>query len=258
MPGPGALTPRKPYGALGFNQSINERANEGNSHFNSLQTRVEKRYSSGLQFLVSFTWQKTIVDSYQNPFNRKAYYNLSGPAKWVTLSHVYELPFGPGKQFASSAKGFTKALIGGWQFDGIWQFQDGAPLSPSMIANTLNVDNYSQLPDRIASGAIDNPSPTAWFDVNAFKVPANFKFGTSGLGVLTGPGWWVSDLSLDKNFQITENKRLVFRWQLFNTFNHNNPGNPDTRIDAPASVAAHITSVQQNMRRMQLGLHLYF
>ena len=56
----------------------------------------------------------------------------------------------------------------------------------------------------------------------------------------------------------SEGKRLVFRWQLFNTFNHNNPANPDTRIDAPASVAAHITNVQQNMRRMQMGLHLYF
>jgi len=259
IPGPGALTARKPYGALyGFNQSINERANEGNSHFNSLQTRLEKRFSGGLQFLASFTWQKTLVDSYQNPFDRRAYFNLSGPAKWVTLSHVWELPFGPGRAIGHDIKGVGGALIGGWQFDGIWQFQDGVPISPTMIANTLNVDNYSQTPDRIASGAISNPSPAAWFDVNAFRVPAQYKFGTSGLGVLTGPGWWVADLSLDKNFRITEGKRLVFRWQLFNSFNHNNPGNPDTRIDAPASVAAHITSVQQNMRRMQLGLHLYF
>jgi len=259
VPGPGALIPRKPYGAVyGFNQSINERANEGNSHFNSLQTRVERRFSAGLQFMASFTWQKTIVDTYQNPFDRQTYYNLSGPAKWVTLSHVWELPFGPGKRFGRDMRGVGGAIVGGWQFDGIWQFQDGAPISPTMIANTLNVDNYSQVPDRIASGAIANASPAAWFDVKAFAVPGQYKLGTSGLGVLTGPGWWVSDLSLDKNFRLSESKRLVFRWQVFNSLNHNNPGNPDTRIDAPASVAAHITSVQQNMRRMQMGLHLYF
>ena len=63
---------------------------------------------------------------------------------------------------------------------------------PTMIANTLNVDNYSQVPDRIASGAIANPSPAAWFDVTAFRVPAPYEFGNSGLGVLTGPGWWVA------------------------------------------------------------------
>jgi hypothetical protein len=259
LPGPGALTPRKPYGArFGFNQSINMRADEGNSRFNSLQARIEKRFSSGYQLLTSFTWQKTIVDTYQNPFDRGMYPNLSGPSKWLTISHVYELPFGPGKAMGKNATGIVRALIAGWQFNGITQFQDGVPLSPTMIANTLNVDNYSQVPDRIGSGAIDNPSTQAWFDVKAFGIPAAYKFGNSGLGVLTGPGWWVADLSLDKNFKFTERVNLILRWQVFNSFNHNNPGNPDTRIDAPASVAAHITSVQQNMRRQQLGLHLYF
>ena len=114
------------------------------------------------------------------------------------------------------------------------------------------------VPDRIGSGAIDNPSTQAWFDVKAFAIPPAYRFGNSGLGVLTGPGWWVADLSLDKSFQFTEQVRLFLRWQVFNAFNHNNPGNPNTQIDAPASVAAHITSVQQNMRRQQIGLHLYF
>lgn len=259
MPGPGALIPRKPYGALyGFNQSINMRANEGNSRFNSLQARVEKRFAGGYQLLTSFTWQKTIIDTYQNPFDRGAYPNLSGPSKWLTFTHVWELPFGPGKAFAKNVTGVGRLLVAGWQVNGITQFQDGLPLSPTMIANTLNVDNYSQLPNRIGSGAIANPSTQAWFDVNAFAIPDAYKFGTSGMGVLTGPGWWVADLSLDKSFQFTERFRLVMKWQLFNAFNHNNPGNPDTRIDAAASVAAHITSVQQNMRRQQLGLHLYF
>jgi len=162
IPGPGDLISRKLYGVrYGFNQSINERANEGNSHFNSLQARLERRFSAGLQFLASYTWQKTIVDTYQNPFDRRAYYNLSGPGKWLTLSHIWTLPVGPGKSIGRDLKGVGAAVLGGWQFDGIWQFQDGAPISPTMIANTLNVDNYSQVPDRIASGAIANPSPAA-------------------------------------------------------------------------------------------------
>jgi len=259
VPGPGALMPRKRYGALyGLNQSINRRTQEGNSRFTSLQTRIEKRFANGYQLLTSFTWQKTIVDTYQNPFNRSTYPTLSGPSKWLTISHVWELPFGPGKALGKNATGVARALIAGWQFNGITQIQDGVPISPTMIANTLNVDNYSQVPDRIGSGAIANPSNKAWFDVGAFAVPPAYRFGTSGLGVLTGPGWWVADLALDKNFQITERVRLLLRWQVFNSLNHNNPGNPNTQIDAPASVAAQITSVQQNMRRQQIGLHLYF
>jgi hypothetical protein len=138
----------------------------------------------------------------------------------------------------------TGAKMGGLQMDTLESLMKGGEDGPVVIPGK---------PDEslLVKAITYTDTPAAWFDVTAFRVPAQYKFGTSGLGVLTGPGWWVSDLSLDKNFQITESKRLVFRWQVFNSFNHNHTGNPDTRIDAPASVAAHITSVQQNMRRMQ-------
>ena len=204
--------------------------------------------------LVSLTWQKTEIDTYQNPLDRNTYWNLSGPGRWLTVSHVFELPVGPGKQFAQNVHGVSRMLVEGWQFSGVTQFQDGGPISPTMIANTLNVDNYTQAPDRIASGFVSNPNPNQWFDPSAFKIPAAYKLEKENTRLKK----LVADLSLDKNFYIREGTRLVFRWQLFNTFNHDNPANPDTRIDAPSNVAAHITNVQRDMRRMQLGLHLYF
>jgi hypothetical protein len=109
---------------------------------------------------------------------------------------------------------------------------------------------------------VNNANRDRWFDVGAFRVPAAYTFGSSGLGILHSPGWWVADTSLSRSFRfhspLNESTRLTFRWELFNTLNHNNLGSPDTRIDAPASQAAHIFSTATTMRRMQLGLHLYF
>jgi len=262
IPGAGALTPRKPFGSrFGLSQAINIRSSDGNAKFHSMQIRIDKRFTSAYQLLVSYTWQKTLLDTYQNPFNRNAYWNLSGPGKWLTISHVLELPFGRGRRFGQNASGLTRALLEGWQFAGITQIQDGAPISPTMVSNTLNVDNYSQVPDRIGSGFVSDPNASRWFDISAFRVPAQYQFGTSGLGVLKGPGWWVADFSLDKNFYfgspLNERTRMAFRWQVFNAFNHVNLTNPDTRIDLPTQ-GGRIFNIQRDMRRMQLGLHLYF
>jgi hypothetical protein len=258
VPGPGSLVLRKLYGInYGLSQWIDMRSSEGNDSFHSLQARAEKRFSSGYQFLASYTWQKSMSDNYTHPFDRGAYRGPTAPAMWLTFSHVYELPFGRGKAFLSDGNGFVQALLGGWQLNGIWQFQHGQPLTPSMNANTLNTD-YAQRPDRIGSGELDNPSRDAWFDVSAFRTPAPFTFGSAGTGIITGPGQWYADLGVDKSFQITESKRIGLRWQLFNAFNHVNLGNPNMTIDAPASQAAHIFNIAGTMRRMQVGLHFYF
>jgi hypothetical protein len=260
VPGPGALVPRKKYGALyGLSQWIDTRSSEGNSNFHSLQTRVDKRFSGGYQFMASYTWQKTIADNYTQPFNRGLYRGPSGPAMWLTLSHVWELPFGPRYRIGQGSSGVARVLMEGWQFSGITQIQDGSALSAGMNANTLNTD-YGQRPDRVGSGFASNPSANLWFDPTAFKVPAAYAFGSSGTGILHGPGFWVADFALDKSVyfksKLNERTRVVFRWQLFNAFNHQNLSNPNTTIDS--ATAGVITNIQQSPRRMQLGLHLYF
>ena len=260
VPGSGTLVSRKKYGTLyGLSQWIDTRSSEGNVGYNSMQMRVDKRFSGGYQFMASYTWQKTIADNYVNPFNRGFYRGLSGPAMWLTLSHVWELPFGPRYRIGQGSTGVARGLMEGWQFSGITQIQDGGPLSPGMNANTLNTD-YAQRPDRVASGFVSNPSPSLWYDPTAFKVPAAYTFGNSGTGILHGPGFWVANFALDKSVyfksKLNERTRVVFRWQLFNAFNHKNLGNPNTTIDS--ATAGLITSMQQTPRRMQLGLHLYF
>ena len=141
------------YGILyGFqNLGAHQRGNVQNVNYNSLQARLDKRFASGYQFTGAFTYQKTIADNYTNPFKRSFYKGpASTPNWWMVLSHVWDLPFGPGHRLGENAKGFSRALIAGWEFTGVTQIQDGAFLTPSMNANTLNT-NFSQLPNRIAS-----------------------------------------------------------------------------------------------------------
>jgi hypothetical protein len=258
-PGPGPFCARQPYCPVyGLGQYIDNRSDNGNSAFNSMQVQVDKRFTQGYQFMASYTWQKTINDSWQNPFLRGAYKSLSGPSQWLTLSHVVDLPFGPGHVIGGHTKGVLATLIRDWQLSGIWQFQAGDPLSPSMNENTLNVEYYSQMPNCSGNPNISNPTPNRWFDNSVFSVPPAYTFGSCGLSIIKGPRWWNTDLQLQKNFQITERIRMAFRWDWFNAFNIANLGNPNTTIDAPASVVGHIFDVHHSMRQTQLGLHLYF
>jgi len=264
LPGPGALPPREIYAILyGYqNLGAHQRGNVQNISYNSLQTRLDKRFASGYQVTGAFTYQKTIADNYIDPFNRSLYKGpLSTPNWWLVLSHVWELPFGRGHKLGQNAKGFTRGVISGWEFTGVTQIQDGAYLTPSMNANTLNT-NFSQLPNRIGSGYVANASANLWFDPTAFAVPAAYAYGNTGTGILHGPGQFIADWGLNKTFSfkspMNENTRLVFRWEAFNALNHPNLANPTLTIDAPASQAGHIFDVQGTMRRMQLGIHLYF
>jgi len=263
-PGPGSLMSREPYAVLyGFvNEGIHIRADSGRSNFNSMQARLNKRFTRGFQLIGSFTWQKTIADNYIDPYNRELYRGpTSTPDWWLTLTHIWELPFGPGHHLGENSTGVVKALIAGWQFSGVTQLQDGNFLTPSMNANTLNT-NYAQLPNLVGSVGVSNPSSQLWFNPAAFTVPSAYMFGTAGTGIFHGPGLWNEDLSLNKVFSfhspLNESTRLIFRFEAFNAFNHPNLANPTLTVDAPVSQAGHIFDVSQNMRRLQLGLHLYF
>jgi hypothetical protein len=259
VPGPGPFCPRMlwctTYGITGY---VNSRNDNGNSDFNSMQVQVDKKFTHGYQFRAAYTWQRTISDSWQDPFDREAYTNLNGPPQWLTLSHVLDLPFGPGHFIGGKTQGVAGQVIGGWRLSGIWQFQAGDRLSVGMNENTLNSEWISQMPNCSGNPNISNPSVNNWFNDSVFSVPALYQFGTCGLTTIKGPRWWNNSLRLEKSFRLREGMHLDFRWDWYNAFNLAELGNPDTTFDDPASAVGHIFDVRNSMRRTQLGLHLYF
>jgi hypothetical protein len=110
-------------------------------------------------------------------------------------------------------------------------------------------------PDRIGSGKLSNPTINQWFDLSAFAPPASvivngtahYTFGDSGRNILLGPRQVDTDLSLGKNFKLTERLGLEFRADSYNVFNHPQFNNPSSSITFSGGVpvagsAGQITS----------------
>ncbi|MBC7928846.1 MAG: TonB-dependent receptor [Bryobacteraceae bacterium] len=264
LPGPGSAQPRRPYPEFGLGARY---SNTANSIYHALQVKLEKRYSSGLTLLTSYTWSKLIDDTnvdsqstVQDPRNlrlERAVGTFDVPHRIVT-SFGYELPFGQGQRFGAAMPALLNHLVGGWQVGGIVQYQSGFPFTPQMAApDPANVaTNYARRPNRIASGKIDDWTLDRYFDVGAFQVPAAFTIGNSGRNILRGPGIANWDLSLFKNFQFGERFRLQLRGEAFNAFNRAQFNNPNTTTD-PGGPGGRILSAR-DPRLMQVALKLYF
>ena len=156
----------------------------GSVSYNGLQTSLQKRFSRGLTFLLSYTFSKTIgdVDSNNGPSSgaENAQYSGSyfqdfynGAAERsvtssdvphvVSLSYTYQLPIGPGKQFLHKG-GVVGEVVGGWSVSGIQQYQSGRPIhieydsvgagNPFFAAG----DGYSFRPNIVPGQPLKNPA----------------------------------------------------------------------------------------------------
>ncbi len=270
IPGPGAFNPRRPlFNKFGLTQGINDASNMASNSYESLQTKLTKRFSRNLSLLASYTWSKTL--DYAGGLMLNGRLNRGIPdfdrAHIFTLGHTVALPFGHGQRFLPNAGGVARFLVEGWEFSGITLLESGLAFSPQITSNaTINADvsGVSLRPDRVAGA---NPYDVSggqnrdhWFNLAAYSIPAPYQFGTSGRGSLRGPGLVEADWSLNKRFPISEQKSLQLRWEVFNVLNRTNLANPNNNIDAGAANAARITGlvVGSNMRQMQLGLRLEF
>jgi hypothetical protein len=172
----------------------------------------------------------------------------------LSINSIYELPFGKGRKYLGNAHPVANAVLGGWQFSGIYNFTSGEPLSFTVPGATLG-NGWDTRPNQIGNLEVSNPSADLWFNPQALTAPPAFTFGNSGLGIFDGPGSHVLDTSLAKNFYVTESKYLQFRWEMFNMPNHVNLSNPVTTIGI--GTTGRIFSAGA-ARSMQLGMKFVF
>jgi hypothetical protein len=271
---PGTTNPvtRQPYGpALG---EIRELSDSAHSIYHGLQSKLEKRFSSGLYFLASYTWSKAIDDQSngtdtavasgqypQDPYNAGLDRGLSSfdLAQRFVGSFVWKLPFGRGRAIGAALPGAVNALVGGWQLSGVFVAQSGSPFSVLMNCADINAQGNNCRPNRIASGDLPagQQSISEWFNTAAFAIPSPQAYGNAGRNILFGPGMQNFDLGVSRVFPWghSETRRLQVRAEFFNALNHTNFSLPVNSIDSPGF--GSIISAAPG-REIQLGARVEF
>jgi hypothetical protein len=267
-PGPGTaaqVNARRPYpawGNIGWIESV------ANSDYDSLQAKLEKRYSNGISFLTSYTFGRSIDDSpgistssaassatTQNSQNLRGSRGLSDfdVRHRFVFSPVYDLPFGKGRPFLS--QGLWSKALGGFQVSGILTLQTGNPLTASYSGNISNTYNSADRPNAIGDPNDGPQTVTQWFNTAAFAKPAANSFGNEGRNVIQCPGLRNLDFTLARSFQLGERLTIRFRAELFNSLNHPNFNFPNATADS-SSFGAIPSALDP--RQVQLALKAIF
>ncbi len=233
LPNPASPTPiiqRRPFPAFGDMLSSNW---QENSSYNALQATLEKRMTGGLSFLAGYTWSHSIDTAsrgsggswHQNSYRLRDDRGNSDfdVRQRLTMSYVYELPFGKGRKYLSNANGITDALLGGWSLNGITTFMTGNWFSVVVTGDRASVGAFPfQRANRTCDGNLPRGERTTakYFDTSCFTVTPLGTFGDSGRNITEIPGLNNFDVSMNKRFRITESMNLQFRAEFFNFFNH--------------------------------------
>lgn len=254
---------------------------EGHSTYHAYQMRVEKRFSDGLAFLISYTASKVLTDAnsqlgvpfsvaVQDKFNRAAEKSIGAndyPHNLV-MSYSYDLPIGPGKRWLNSG-GLSGKIVGGWKVNGIQQYQSGAPMRVTInqpypgtdIRVRPNVVAGAQKRSSVSPGDYDpnDPSRNRWINAAAFSIPAFGTLGnaTSDLPDLRTPAWLNEDFSIIKRTPINERVAIDFRTDFINAFNRVVFGGAQTNLNVPTTFGRLGAQINQP-RTIQFGLKVHF
>jgi hypothetical protein len=278
QPQPSALPPGLPFVPRPIPQfdEINTIESRARSNYHSLQARLQQRLSAGLTLLTSYTWAKSIDDASnffpsagdpnypQNSYDLRAERGRSNfdVEHRLSVSYVYDLPFGKGRAYLADNGAWSK-ILSGWQTSGIVTLQSGRPFTVALLRE---LDNSGTGISALGFGANDRPnvigdpnlgeqSPERWFNTSAFTLPPPGTFGNAGRNILDGPGYQNVNASLIKNTALSETLNLQFRAEFFNLFNHPNFNLPDNFLGSPSF--GQINSAREP-RRIQFGVKLLF
>jgi hypothetical protein len=249
-----------------------------NSSYHALQLLAEKRYSNGLQFLVTYVWSKSIDDSSNADDNITwlgSFSSLQDPNKpqlerslstfdiphVVQFSYSYDLPFGKGRLLGGNMPRWADAILGGWKTNGIWRISDGRPLAFGVADGTALPTYGGQRPNIVGTPKRNHGSDWVdnyFVDNNVFQRPDDFTMGNAprALGSVRSPWTFTADLSIGKQFQIREEMNLEFRLEARNAFNHPVFGTPVTAVNDDNFGKITYTSI--GPREMQLGFKFNF
>jgi hypothetical protein len=273
-------------------QSINGNLYIAISNYHSLQATITKRLSNGFSTSFNYTWSHMLDDQDSSGWGthagpqplqhestltvNRAYLNY-GPSNFDVRNSfkgyaVYDLPFGHGRQFLNKSW-LVDETLGGLQISGTVVIASGNPFT--VYATDPTYAGASQYPNKTGASVLPPGGRTIanWYNPAAFSDPGPGQFGNAGRNSLVGPGFWTSNISALKAFDLPwERMRFSVRVDASNAFNHPTFGAPTGTLAykggtpvagtiynaTNAGAQGQITSVQVGGRNVQIGARLSF
>jgi hypothetical protein len=246
----------------------------GDSEYNSLQTKLQKRLSNHFESLISFTWAKLITDDAHPPLGFVGSH-AGGPqdTQDLRLEHAvspqdvkyqftgeasYDLPIGAGRAINLDRAG--NAALGGWTVNSIVYLSSGIPI-PSPNTGT-SPSYFNQRADVSCDPSQGAPhTAAAWFNMNCFAFPASPLVAGNAPAYLDNvrtAGSRDVDMSIYKHFSFGEARALRFEASAYNLFNHAQFGMPNvSSLTVPANFG-QITNTVNSPRQFQFGSRFTF
>jgi hypothetical protein len=225
----------------------------GFSNYNALQVKLERRFSRGFLLLNTFVWSKALDnasghletsggdDSRISYTRRDSYKGVSGYNQPLnnTFTVIWEVPYGKGKRFGSSAPTILDLALGGWNISQTTTANSGLPVN--LVYNPvsrLQVGTVGAIRANVIGDPVlpESQRPIRELYLNrdtVLEVPNNNAtvanpYGNVGRNTVIAPGYFGTDLGVHKRFAITEGIKLEFRGEFFNLFNRTNLLAPDS------------------------------
>ncbi|MBV9147263.1 MAG: TonB-dependent receptor [Acidobacteria bacterium] len=257
--------------AKNYTGTINEEMPFKNNYYDSLQTRVTRHFG-GSTAGFAWTWSKTIdyednEDLSALAFPYPAYWNRDRALAGYDRTHNFEifgvvqLPFGKGQRWAQS--GIGSWLLGGWQISPIISRLSGTPFTVTASGSALNANGSQQTADLVGQFVLTGGAPPRtgvtcaqndptchYFLPSAFAAPlitsnANAHLGTSNRNEFRGPGYFNMNLSLAREFRLTERFKLQFRADAFSFTNTPHFANPSVSCPGSGTTAGPVAGSGQ-------------
>lgn len=294
LPGTGAaatwlpFNQRRPlFSVLPQVTQISGTASWGVSRYNGLQVSARQRNTKGFEYLLSYTFSKTLTDNLgyygsggvnaqgaysANHYDRRGY--NYGPAFFdakhnFVWAGTYDLPVGKGRWVGNDWHPVVNAVLGGWGVSSIISMHTGFPVTINTTDRSLQNPRGLQRPNAIGTPTItSNPDCYIYNPLNgacagfsgtvAFAEQALGTFGSTGVGTVRAPGYFNWDFGVGKKFNVTEHKYLDFRAEFFNFTNTPSFNPPDRTWNLTSRTFGQIGSTISPPRIIEFALKLYF